>query len=269
MSTSCKVYAVAMCYNEVDIIEDFVVKIYNEEFDGLILLDHFSDDGTREKLEEMRLKLSSGDFDFQVLYTKERAFNKARKINGLAAYANFSAWQGRNGRTWIVPMDIDERWETDGATALANALKQKISLSHSFYNHMHNYVITPNSYRDYYLKPNDSRQQIRNEKCCFVWSPDVWTTSGFHNLFIKGRQAKVQRASWLVIKHYPYRSYQQVRDKYENLQKAIMLQPHRNPQADRHSVERGSMNEKEFAEFFNLNCFSSHPEEDAGLIKEA
>ena len=41
-----KVYAVAMCYNEIDFIDKFIAHVYQQKFDGLILLDHFSCDGT-------------------------------------------------------------------------------------------------------------------------------------------------------------------------------------------------------------------------------
>lgn len=268
-----KAYAVAMCYNEEDIIEDFVRHVAGQQFDGLIVLDHFSDDGTAEILEKTRSALyseGSRNFDFQILYTRERAFNKVGKINGLAALADYRAWRFVRQKyfTWIVPMDCDEFWQTDDGEPLADRLK--LSEKSCYYNHMRNYIITPDGYRQWYLKGGDKRSQLRNEKCCAVWSEGWWFTSGFHNILHRSAGTiRVNRAPWMLVKHYPYRSYEQVRKKYLNLREAILMQAKRDPLADRHSVERGGMDEAQFGGWFSSNCYSAVPEEDKGLIKEA
>ena len=184
-----KVYAIAMCYNEIDIIEEFISHVHRQDFDGLILLDHFSNDGTQMQLVKLQDELKADKtFDFQIFYTRNRSFDKVNKINGMAAYAHFVAHSGRKGDTWIVPMDCDEFWQTDSNTPLAVKLKEEEAFFYNcFYNHMRNYMNTAVGYDKYYLAPSDKRQQLRNEKCCFIWDEDIWATSGYHNLMSKPR----------------------------------------------------------------------------------
>ena len=58
-----KVYGVCMVYNEVDIIGELIANCHKQKFDGLILLDHFSVDGTRGVIEEAEFSNPKG-FDF-------------------------------------------------------------------------------------------------------------------------------------------------------------------------------------------------------------
>lgn len=266
-----KVYGVCMVYNEVDMLSKLITNCLAQKFDGLIILDHFSNDGS-----ENILNTSITSLDFVVLYTKERAFNKVKKINGLAAMAHARAWAGSSfeGVTWIVPMDADEQWRSSDGIPLGNKLRAVENESIGFYNHMRNFMLTPEGFTKYYLVPCDSRKQLRGEKCCFIYKQHRWVTSGFHNILERGEvggeakgQVRPTRAEWLVINHYPYRSLEQVIRKYRNLREAILLQEKRNPDHDKHSVERGGMSDEKILDFFYHSCFVKRPEQDGGLIK--
>ena len=269
-----KVYGVCMCYNEADIIGELIANCWKQKFDGLILLDHFSDDGTRGVIEEAEY-ISSKGFDFAVYYTGDRAFNKVRKINGLGAMAHARAWEGSDydGDTWVVPMDVDEEWTTADGKPLGDMLRAAVEEEIGFYNHMRNFILTPQGYRRWYLTACDARKQIRGEKCCYIYRQYRWVTSGFHNVMERGEfngdkvgAVRPTRNSNLVVNHYPYRSFEQVRSKYRNLLEAILLQKRRSPDHDRHSIERGEMSDEDFIDFFYHNCFVENPEDDVNLF---
>lgn len=283
MSMIGKVYGVSMVYNAEDIIEAFINNAVYEGFDGLIILDNFSIDGTQGILDRKVDELAESNFDLYVLYSKQKPFYKAKKMNGLAALANYRAWDTVKipGWTWIVPMDQDEIWTTDRYKSktlnLAEFLKLHMGIS-CFYNYMRNYISTslddkkidnPIERMKYYLPPKDKRQQIKNEKTCYIYHPEHYSPSGHHHLHHRAwGPIRGSRAPWLIIKHYPYRSLEQVKDKYRELYKCVMSQKSRDPHGDRHVIERGRFTDKEFREFWDEYCFSKDPEGEK-LIKEA
>ena len=275
-----KVYGICMTYNAGDIVAPLIDSVVTENFDGLVILDNFSSDGTMDILEKKVHELKDSPFDLCVLYDKCRAFFKAKKMNSLAAFANYRAWHTTSrfvGRTWIVPMDQDEIWTTSNNHKLGDWLSLHLGVV-GFWNYMRNYIPTieddlkelnPLKRIKYYLPAKDYRQQIKNEKACYIYDPEIYSPSGHHHVIIRSLgQVRVPRATeWLVIKHYPYRSYSQVKEKYTQLYYAIHLQGEgRIADQDRHVDERGSYNETQFKTFWENECISKDPIKEGLLL---
>ncbi len=196
------VVAVTMVKDERDIIGVTIPHLLRQGVDLIVAADNMSTDGTFEILHH----LARVHGRIEVLRDTEPAYYQDRKMTALAAHA---AAPG----DWVIPFDADELWSSpDGplATVLAN-LDADIALGRPF-------VHVPTDMDD----DNDHNPVTRmgwrmdiaehNPKVAFRWQPTARIHMGNHGVDLVGTQAE----GHLDIRHFQYRTYNQVVTKVTN-----------------------------------------------------
>jgi hypothetical protein len=109
-----EVWAVGVVHNEVDVILLCIGHLLDQGVDHVLVLDHRSSDGTRERLAE----LSSDDARVHLGYDDGPGHYQKEKVGLLARHA------ARAGASWVVPFDADEFWFARGRS-LAEYLRRQ------------------------------------------------------------------------------------------------------------------------------------------------
>ncbi|MEZ4598183.1 MAG: glycosyltransferase family 2 protein [Syntrophotaleaceae bacterium] len=86
--------------NEADIIEANIRAHAALGVDGFVVMNHLSNDGTREILTSL-----AGEFDLQVIDQLDPAYKQSRWMTELACFA-----RDRMGADWVICNDADEFW---------------------------------------------------------------------------------------------------------------------------------------------------------------
>ena len=94
------VTAIMMVKNEADIIAATLTHTLSQ-VDHVIIADNGSTDGTRDII---------ASFDVELIDDPDPAYRQSQKMTRLAAYA------ARSGASWVVPVDADELWSTPETT---------------------------------------------------------------------------------------------------------------------------------------------------------
>lgn len=183
---------VAMVKDEADIIR-FTLDHMLTQVDRVFVLDNNSTDGTGAILD------SFGD-RIEVRYDPEVAYRQSDKLTALAHVA------ASQGATWIVPFDADEAWFLPPLeTVVADVVV------------MEPYIFVPTPCDD--AKELNPLKRIRwryptadpHVKVAYRYHPDAVLAMGNHDVVRHG--ARIQGG---VIRHYMYRSLEQVRRKVAN-----------------------------------------------------
>ena len=188
-------WGICIAKNEADIIDHTVRHFLNQGFDGLIVVDNGSTDGTLDMLRH----LAATDSHLFVGTDLEPAFFQGRKMSYLAHLA----W--RAGAEWIVPFDADEQWFAVGATVpeFLRATDAEV-VECAMFN------VFP-ARGDDALDLSQART-LRLEtrptgwvKVAFRARPWVWVRNGNHEVRSHGT-----RTSGLRLRHFQYRSLEQI-----------------------------------------------------------
>ena len=184
------IVAVSMVRDEEDIIAH-TLGLMLSQVDHAIIADNLSTDGTRDILES---------FDrVTVIDDPEEGYFQADKMTTLAHLA------GDMGAEWVVPFDADEAWWLPDFSNI-NA---DVTLARP-----HVYVPQPQDPDDpnpitriTYRLPAVEKQP----KVCFRYHPDAQLHMGQHDVVRPG-----PRADGGTVRHYQYRTLEQVRRKVSN-----------------------------------------------------
>lgn len=240
--------SISMCKDEVDIVEDCLRRMA-VHVDRLVVADNGSTDGTRELLHEL-----ANDLPLTVLDDPEVGYWQSRKMSALARQAVAF------GAEWVIPHDMDEVWyspfgrlgdvlaEQDG-NAIATA---------DLYDHVPSAVDADGS-------PVERIGWRRREKAPLPKAacrprPSVTIHQGNHGADYGGTINGL-----LVVRHYPYRSVEQMISKARNgaaAYAATDLPEH----VGQHWRDYGRLSNEQIGEAFRKYFWSASPETDPTLI---
>lgn len=180
-----------MVRDEEDII-GWTLELMLSHVDHAIVADNLSTDHTREILESFGDKVS-------IVEDNEPAYYQAEKMTRLAHQA------GDMGAEWVIPFDADEAWWLPDLDSIG----AEVVLAHP-----HVYVPHADDSDDpnpisrlRWRLPNPERQA----KVCFRYHRDAELHMGQHDVARPGHRVEAGR-----VRHYQYRSLDQVRRKVSN-----------------------------------------------------
>lgn len=205
-----KIIAVSMAKNEADIIESFV-RYYMTFVDGMIIVDHNSEDDTGKILNELKREYSS----LVVEYLDTVEYAQYIVMTSLMDKA-----ANEMGADWILPLDVDEylipKYGVD-CRSLIREIKDNV-VSVDWIDHE---LVDTEYDRDKFLlnslcnrsiKPNAMSKIIVNGR--FVRNNKVRLVQGNHGLVTKAYNGvedyiSASRNTSLILAHYPHRSKEQ------------------------------------------------------------
>lgn len=187
------IVAVSMVRDEADII-GWTLGHMLDQVDHAIIADNLSTDRTRAILE------SFGD-RVTIVEDNEPGYYQAEKMTRLAHRA------GAIGAEWVVPFDADEAWQLpDFSQVTADITASRV---HVYVPQPHDDKADPNPItRMRWRLPNVERMA----KVCFRYHPDAVLHMGQHDVIRPGHRVE----TGLFVRHYQYRSLEQVRRKVSN-----------------------------------------------------
>lgn len=183
------IVAVTMVRDEEDVI-GYTLAHLLEQVDHAIVADNLSTDSTRDILEA---------FDrVTVIDDPVEAYHQADKMTALAHLA------GDMGAEWVVPFDADEAWWLPDLDIDATVVTAR----------PHVYVPHPTDPADpnpitrmHWRLPDPEKQS----KVIFRYHPDAQLHMGQHDVVRPGPRVEAAR-----VRHYQYRTLEQVRRKVSN-----------------------------------------------------
>lgn len=201
------VVAVGMVRDEADIVEHSVWRMLGE-VDHVVVADNGSTDGTREILERLATEASGR---LTVLADDEEGYYQSRKITHLARIA------ARLGAAWVVPFDADEFWYSPFYSSVAAALRavapQWLAVSAQMFDHVATAVDEPA--RSPFQRIGWRRRAPGVlPKVAVRASDEVVVHQGNHAATFPGGTTVLE--GQLIIRHYPYRSGEQMVRKARN-----------------------------------------------------
>lgn len=204
---AARTVAVAMVRDEEDVVRSTVGHML-AQVDAVIVADNLSTDGTRAILDELAAR-SAGRL--LVVDDPEPAYRQSEKMTALALRARLDL-----GADWIVPFDADEVWYSPFgriADVLGDVAPQ--------------WLITPAPLFDHVATAEDPleldpvvrlgwRRRERNflPKVAARWRADLVIEQGNHGASYSGRGTVFDEL--LVVRHFPYRSPEQLVRKVRN-----------------------------------------------------
>jgi glycosyltransferase involved in cell wall biosynthesis len=186
--------AISMVRDEEDIIEH-TLSLMLSQVDHAIIADNMSQDGTRAILESMGDRVT-------IINDDDPAYVQDVKMTRLAHMA------GAMGADWVIPFDADEAWTLPELELVdADVIASRP------------YVYVPHPASMLSKNPNPIhttqwrlREPEKFTKVCFRYDPSVKLHMGNHDVDHPG----VRLLNLTKIRHYQYRTLEQVRRKVSN-----------------------------------------------------
>jgi len=204
-----QVVGVSMVRDEEDIV-GVTVRHMLEHVDHVLIADNMSVDGTPCVLKEIERETGR----VTVISDDEPAYMQSQKMSGLARRA-----RKEFGADWIVPFDADEIWYSAGGNSLKYTL---LELSGGFYN------VAPATLYDHVATRFDTDEPDPTKrigwrrrtpgalpKVACRWRPGLVIEQGNHGCHVVDEDNLVAHPV-IVIRHFPYRSPEQVIRKIRN-----------------------------------------------------
>lgn len=250
------VFGVALVRDEADIIKHTVLRML-DQVDEVIVADNGSVDGTREIVESLPVILVDDP---------ERGYYQSRKTTRLAHLA------AEKGATWVVPFDSDEVWYSPFHERIADLLEglapQWLTADAKLYDHVatgrddleDTNPLTRIGYRRRDPGP-------MGKVACRI-RPDLVINQGNHSASYDGGATGF--TDHLVIRHFPYRSGEQMVRKAKNGAEAYAATDLPEAQGN-HWRKYGALIEAEGAQAFIDDVyrkwfFVENPDADESLI---
>lgn len=203
-----QVFGISMMKDEADVAYHTVMHMAEEGCDGIIVADNNSTDGTREELERAQ---ADAPCPIIIEDDPEVGYYQADKMTRLAHRA------ADHGATWLVPFDADEIWYAEHALADVLRVQQgSVGVMHAaLYNHFRTGLDTGDAI--------PFRSMIWRQlnpgplpKVAFRHKPSIRVLQGNHG--VEGTRGAAHAG--LMIRHFPYRSWEHFKRKAENGAKA-------------------------------------------------
>lgn len=243
------VVGISMVKDEGDVIEQ-TVGLMLGELDHVVIADNASTDGTRDILERLR---RCGE-PITIVDDPEPGYFQSRKMTALAHRAARD-----HGADWVVPFDADERWYSPFGR-IADVLRENSAsiASAALYDH----VATGD---DPAAGPLDSMFWRRRDPAplpkvaCRPYAP-VTIHQGNHGADYGDRVDGL-----LVVRHFPYRSAEQMIRKARNGGAAYAATDLPEDQG-KHWRDYNRLSDEQLADVFREFFWARRPERDPSLI---
>jgi len=200
--------AVAMVRDEEDVIESTVAHML-AEVDAVLVADNLSTDSTREKLE---LLAAGAEGRLVVVDDLEPGYHQSEKMTALAHRARIEL-----AAEWVVPFDADEWWYSPFgriADVLADVAPQWLVVPAPLFDHVATGEDDPHELDP--VRRLRWRRRNRNPlpKVAARFRSDLVIAQGNHDAIFRGRGTYFDEL--LVVRHFPYRSVEQLVRKVRN-----------------------------------------------------
>lgn len=199
--------AVGMVRDEADVIASTVCHML-AEVDAVLVADNLSHDETRPILDQLARAHPDRLF---VIDDYDPAYRQSEKMTALALRARLE-----HGAEWIVPFDADEWWYSPFgriADVLAEVAPQWLVVPAPLYDH----VATAEDPAEVDpVRRLGWRRRDPNPlpKVACRWREDMAIAQGNHDALYTGRASRFDEL--LVVRHFPYRSVDQLVRKVRN-----------------------------------------------------
>jgi hypothetical protein len=200
--------AVSMVRDEADVIASTVGHMLSE-CDSVLVADNGSIDGTREILDQLA---RANPDRLVVVDDPEPAYLQSEKMTGLALRARLEL-----GAEWVVPFDADEWWYSPFgriSDVLAGVAPQWLIVPAPLFDHVATGEDNPLELDP--IRRLRFRRRDRNPlpKVACRWRGDLVIEQGNHGAGYSGRGTTFDEL--LVVRHFPYRSAEQLVRKVRN-----------------------------------------------------
>ena len=201
------VFGVSLVKDEADIIGPTIEHMLTQ-VDRIIVADNLSTDGTRAVLET---------YPIQVIDDDEPAHLQGQKMTALALAAM------AQGADWIVPFDADEWWYSPFAARVADILeglapKWDVAAA-TLYNHVATRIDKADETDPYRRIQWREREPLALPKVACRADPELRIGEGNHWAEYPG--GTTCHRNELVVRHFPYRSAEQMVRKVRNGARAL------------------------------------------------
>lgn len=217
-----QVWAVSMFKDEADVAAHVIHHLIDEGVDGIIIADNLSTDETRELILSCTAYAEKHNVILVLETDSEVGYSQSRKMTALAAKA------AALGADWIVPFDADEIWYSKSGR-LADTLRSldpSVSIAHC---HMLNHFSTA-------LDADEDSNPFVNltwregnlseyPKVAFRWMPEAIIHAGNHGVDLPSGST----SNCLELRHFPFRSFEHLKNKTIKGKKAIEAAPELSP----------------------------------------
>lgn len=251
------VFGIAMVRDEADIVTTTVTHMLNQ-VDHVIVADNLSTDGTRDLLASLACpQLTIVDDD-------EPAYTQAEKMTRLAAAA------ADGGADWVVPFDADEVWCSPHGrlgTVLDRLDEHAVAVA-ALYDHVATSDDPPGADPVTAMRWRRRAPAALPKVACRT-SPELHIEMGNHGChYSNGRWRGREVRDQLVVRHFPYRSAEQMTRKAVRGAAALVaagmpreVGQHWRDYADLEAAEPGAI-ARVFAAYFH----SEQPWSDPSLV---
>ena len=237
------IWAVSMCKDEADVIEQIVAHMLGE-VDVVLVADNGSTDGTREILESLPVVVKDDP---------DVGYYQSQKMTALAHEAR------AKGADWIVPFDADEIWRSaDGPIkdALASLPPDAMICEAAVLDH----VATDEEGLSPWRRP----EQLPLRKVAVRAYDRLVIHQGNHGATFRGIGYPLRATGLLEVHHFPYRTLEQMISKARN-GAAAYAATNLPEDIGAHWREYGRLSDEQIREVFYEYFHSADPEAD-GLV---
>jgi glycosyltransferase involved in cell wall biosynthesis len=199
--------------DENDVIGVLLRRIFEEGFDGILIADNGSTDGTRETIE---LFAQRKGVHVVIVDDPEVGYYQADKMTTLAnrAHVEFDA-------TWVVPVDADEVWFNNG-DRLAHYLRESeyTFVDVPMFDHIPTAIDRYEGETPFHTMVYRRAAPNPFTKVAVRWEVGFRLTQGNHGVDFASPEHRASfsmaTSTTLEIRHFPYRSFEQFLRKVRN-----------------------------------------------------
>lgn len=250
------VWAIALVRDEIDIIAETVGWML-QQVDEVMVADNNSVDGTREWLID---HATSSEFDHRlhVQEDPEPGHFQSRKVSALAEQAR------HRGAEWVIPFDGDEIWGCSGhiARRLGSLGSEVLVCEAAILNHVPT-SLDPEGPPVARMRWREASQLPMRKVACRTRRGLV-IGEGNHDASYPGIVHPPTVTNLLSIRHYPYRSPEQMIRKARNGAEALAATD-LPEEIGKHWRDYGRLSDEQLREVFHEHFFSADPDAD-GLV---
>lgn len=245
------VTAIGMVKDEADIIEASVENMLFHA-DRVIVADNGSTDGTREFLESS---------DAEVVSDREVGYYQSLKMSSLAARAR------EDGADWVIPFDADEIWTARERIAdlLVGLPPEALIAEAAIIDHVATGADAVGPPAEVMEHRRAAVLPLRKVACRAV--NDLVIEQGNHGAKFPGIKTPLTVTGQITIRHFPYRSPEQMISKARNGAKAYAATDL--PEAiGKHWRDYGKLSDAEIEEVFRKWFWIADPENDPTVVRD-